>query len=122
MLVLSKLHELLSQVLDLPNLHTAALLTPEGQLVSFAAGPARSKDDVLVLVGLSGEIWQETDEQGVGMAESEVCPEILLKLPLVVLIPTNSLERYSFYLSKARNNKRTRDLRTFERIPSCSLH
>lgn len=73
MLVLSTLHELLSQVLDLPDLHTAALLTPEGQLVSYAAGPARSKDDVLVLVGLSGEVWQETGELGVGMAESEVC-------------------------------------------------
>lgn len=80
MLVLSTLHELLSQVLDLPDLHTAALLTPEGHLVSYAAGPARSKDDVLVLVGLSGEVWQETGELGVGMAESEVCVPVLADL------------------------------------------
>lgn len=80
MLVLSTLHDLLSQVLDLPDLHTAALLTPEGHLVSYAAGPARSKDDVLVLVGLSGEVWQETGELGVGMAESEVCVSISLDL------------------------------------------
>lgn len=73
MLVLSNLHDLLTQVLELPDLHTAALLTPEGQLVSYAIGPTRCKDDVLVLVGLSGEIWQETGEQGIGMAESDVC-------------------------------------------------
>jgi hypothetical protein len=72
MLVLSTLHKLLSQILSLPDLHTAILLTTEGQLVSFATDPSRSKDEILVAVGLSGEVWQETREQGYGMVDSEV--------------------------------------------------
>jgi len=72
MLVLSTLHNLLSQTLSLPDLHTAVLLTTEGQLVSFASHPSRSKDEILVAVGLSGEVWQETREQGYGMVDSEV--------------------------------------------------
>ncbi|KAF8641236.1 hypothetical protein AX17_000870 [Amanita inopinata Kibby_2008] len=72
MLVLSSLHHLLSQVLTLPRLHTAVLLTPAGELVSFASDPAKPKDDIRVLVGLSSEIWQETRDHGFGMADSEL--------------------------------------------------
>jgi hypothetical protein len=72
MLILSTLHKHLSQILTLPDLHTAVLFTPTGHLVSVASDPARSKDDILLTVGLSGEIWRETREQGYGMAESEV--------------------------------------------------
>lgn len=72
MLVLSALHNLLSQVLSLPTLHTAILLTPAGQLVSVASDPSRPKDEIRVVVGLSGEVWQETKDQGVGMVDSEV--------------------------------------------------
>jgi hypothetical protein len=72
MLVLSKLHNLLSQILSLPHLHTAVLLTPEGQLVSVACDPYRPKDEIRVVVGLCGEVWQETRAQGFGMVDSEV--------------------------------------------------
>lgn len=71
MLNLSNLRNLLSQVLS-PSLHTAVLFTPEGQLVSYAAGPHTSKDEVRVMVGLGGELWQESREEGVGQLESEV--------------------------------------------------
>lgn len=67
------LHSLLSKVLSPPHLHTAVLLTPTGDLVSAASSPARPKDEVRVLVGLSSEVWQETKEQGYGMVDSEVC-------------------------------------------------
>ena len=77
MLVLSTLHKLLSQILTLPDLHTALLLTPEGQLVSFASDPARPKDEILVVVGLSGEVWRETRQQGFGMVDSEVISYLL---------------------------------------------
>lgn len=73
MLVLSSLHKLLSQVISLPDLHTAVLLTTTGQLVSAAYDQARPKDEIRVVVGLSGEVWQETKEQGYGMVDSEVC-------------------------------------------------
>lgn len=72
MLVLSTLHQLLSQVLFRPHLHTAVLLTPSGELVSFACSFERPKDEVRVLVGLSGEIWRETRHHGFGMVDSEV--------------------------------------------------
>ena len=73
MLMLSMLHSLLSQVLSPPNIHTALLFTPPGELVSVASQPTRSKDDIVVLVGVSAEVWQETREQGFGMVDSEVC-------------------------------------------------
>jgi hypothetical protein len=76
MLVLSTLHNLLSQVLFLPHLHTAVLLTPAGQLVSVATDPARPKDEIRIIVGLAGEVWQETREQGFGMVDSEVIRDI----------------------------------------------
>lgn len=72
MLSLSALHDLLSQVLSLPDLHTAILITCSGQLVSVACDPLRPKDEIRVVVGLSGEVWQETREQGYGMVDSEV--------------------------------------------------
>lgn len=77
MLVLSTLHNLLAQILSLPDLHTALLLTPEGQLVSFAAETSRPKDEILVVVGLSGEVWRETRGQGFGMVDSEVISHVL---------------------------------------------
>ncbi|EPQ60123.1 hypothetical protein GLOTRDRAFT_134872 [Gloeophyllum trabeum ATCC 11539] len=70
MLVLSALHDVLTQVLSLPELHTAVLLTPSGQLISYASDPSSAKDHVRVVVGLSGEVWQET--QGVSMVDTEV--------------------------------------------------
>ena len=72
MLVLSTLHQLLSQILSSPHLHTAVLLTPSGELVSFASSFERPKDEIRVLVGLSGEIWRETKHHGFGMVDSEV--------------------------------------------------
>jgi hypothetical protein len=72
-LVLSTLHQLLAQLLVLPELHTAILLTPEGQLISVASDISRSKDQARIVAGVSGEVWQETQEQGHGMVESEVC-------------------------------------------------
>ncbi|KAH9949356.1 hypothetical protein B0H21DRAFT_688441 [Amylocystis lapponica] len=77
---LSNLHGLLSQVLVLPTLHTAVLFTPQGQLVSYASDPHRPKDRVRVIVGLSGEVWQETRDQGIGMVDSELGR--LLVLPI----------------------------------------
>ncbi|KAF8480983.1 hypothetical protein DFH94DRAFT_737193 [Russula ochroleuca] len=72
MLVLATLHRLLSQVISSPGLHTAALLTPNGQLVSYACDSTRSKDDVRLVVGLSSEIWLEVADQGMGMVDSEL--------------------------------------------------
>ncbi|KAK2461497.1 hypothetical protein APHAL10511_005960 [Amanita phalloides] len=72
MLVLSTLHQLLSQFLSHPHLHTAVLLTPAGELVSSACCYERPKDDIRVLVGLSGEIWRETRHRGFGMVDSEM--------------------------------------------------
>ncbi|KAH9996538.1 hypothetical protein BJV77DRAFT_906495, partial [Russula vinacea] len=72
MLVLATLHRLLSQVISSPGLHTAALLTPNGQLVSYACDSTRSKDDVRLVVGLSSEIWLEVANQGIGMVDSEL--------------------------------------------------
>lgn len=72
MLVLPTLHSLLSQVVSPGKVHTAALLTPTGELVSAASNPQRPKDEIRVIVGLSGEVWQETKDQGRGMVESEV--------------------------------------------------
>jgi hypothetical protein len=72
MLVLSAINSLLSQVLSLPDLHTVVLLTPEGHLVSTATDPSKAKDDVLIVVGLCGEAWQETHGQSFARIDSEV--------------------------------------------------
>ncbi|KAI0081153.1 hypothetical protein K474DRAFT_1588514 [Panus rudis PR-1116 ss-1] len=91
MLDLPNVRSLLTQVLSLPSLHTAALFTPEGHLVSWVADPSKTKDDVRVLVGLSSEIWQETKDQGVGMVDSE--------LGRVLVLPTEDAP------SKDKNKK-----------------
>ncbi len=93
MLNLANLRSRLLQVLSLPSLHTAVLFTPEGHLVSYASDPTRSKDEVRVVVGLSGDIWQETKEQAIGMVESEVCNSCIFPLPTSVLIPHKQLGR-----------------------------
>lgn len=81
MLLLSSLHNLLRQVLSLPELHTAVLFTPEGHLVSYAS--SKPKDEIRVLVGVSGEVWQETKQHGVGMVDGEIGRIIVLPvLPL----------------------------------------
>ncbi|EJD54472.1 hypothetical protein AURDEDRAFT_95172 [Auricularia subglabra TFB-10046 SS5] len=90
MIVLPSLRKLLKQSLSPPNVHTAALFTPPGSLISYAtqapASPARpsrpfGKDDVRLLVGLATEVWAEARAQppagagglgGIGMAECEL--------------------------------------------------
>ena len=96
MLVLSTLHNLLSQVLALPHLHTAILLTPAGQLVSVASDPQRPKDEIRVVVGLAGEIWQETKDQGFGMVDSEVILSSCTPF-IAILNPFASLDVCWFY-------------------------
>jgi hypothetical protein len=63
MLKLSALHNLLKQVLSQPYLHTSVLLTLEGRLVSTAHDPARSKDEIKVVVGLCAEAWKDAKGQ-----------------------------------------------------------
>ena len=70
--MLSILHSRLSQVLAPPHLHTAVLFTTSGELVSATSEPIRPKDEIRIIVGLSGEVWQGTKEQGYGMVDSEV--------------------------------------------------
>lgn len=100
MLDLSRLRDRLSQILSLPDLHTAILLTPAGQLVSVACDPFRPKDEIRVVVGLSGEVWHETREEGVGMVDSEVCQQsaspfsfvndfVCRKLGRIVVLPVD---------------------------------
>ena len=72
------LHSLLSQVLAPPHIHTVILFTPAGELVSVASEPMRPKDEIRILVGITGEVWQETREQGYGMVESDVSVPHLL--------------------------------------------
>ena len=70
--MLSTLTKLLEQVVSSEDVHTAVLLTPGGELIAFASADPRPKDEVLVLVGLGGEVWAETKSAGEGMVESEV--------------------------------------------------
>jgi hypothetical protein len=76
MLVLSSITALLNQLLSPPNLHTAVLLTPQGQLVAYATTPPMSEDRVRLVVGLGGEVWKEIveseEEEDLGMVDSEV--------------------------------------------------
>ena len=72
MLDLPNLRSVLAQILEPPSVHTAALFTTTGQLVSFVSNPPRPKDKIRVLVGLGSEVWQETREQGFGTVDSEV--------------------------------------------------
>ncbi|KAH6875006.1 hypothetical protein BKA70DRAFT_1128638 [Coprinopsis sp. MPI-PUGE-AT-0042] len=78
MLALSKLNAIVSRVLSNPEVHTAVLLTVSGELVSYAAEPGRSKDEIRVITGLASEVWQETKEQGYGMVDSEKYGKILV--------------------------------------------
>ncbi|KAI0307612.1 isoprenoid synthase domain-containing protein [Multifurca ochricompacta] len=87
MLVLATLHRLLSQVISSPGLHTAVLLTPNGQLVSYACDSTKSKDDVRLVVGLSSEIWLEVADQGVGMVDSELGRILVLGVQDTVATP-----------------------------------
>ncbi|CCM03759.1 uncharacterized protein FIBRA_05905 [Fibroporia radiculosa] len=96
MLNLANLRALLSQVLSFPDLHTVVLFTPEGHLVSFAADAYKPKDDVRVIVGLSGEVWQETKGHGIGMVDSELGRLLVLPIerpPHVVNAENGSEER-----------------------------
>ncbi|KAJ3721936.1 hypothetical protein EV361DRAFT_5274 [Lentinula raphanica] len=76
MLKLSTLHTYLNQVLDLPCLHTAILLTPTGQLISYASDPTRSKEDIRSVVGLSGDSFLEVEEQGFAIFEIKGKPHL----------------------------------------------
>ncbi|KAI0639890.1 isoprenoid synthase domain-containing protein [Trametes polyzona] len=80
MLNLTNLRTLLSRVLAPPSLHTVALFTPEGELVSYASDPSKTKDHVRVLVGLSTETWQETREQHIGRVDSELGHVLVLPI------------------------------------------
>ncbi|KAF8915095.1 hypothetical protein CPB85DRAFT_1295638 [Mucidula mucida] len=80
MLVLSNIHSLLTQVLEVPRLHTAAVFTPAGQLVCYVCDPIRPKDEVLLIVGLGEEVWH-----GSGVMESE--------LGRIVVTPVEDVER-----------------------------
>ncbi|KAJ7606795.1 hypothetical protein FB45DRAFT_982211 [Roridomyces roridus] len=80
MLVLSRLQNSLSQILEPPELHTAVLLSPSGQLISFVSYPSRSKDEIRVIAGLSGEVWQETQHTGPGMVEGEMGRIVVLPI------------------------------------------
>ncbi|GBE77506.1 hypothetical protein BKA93DRAFT_732135 [Sparassis latifolia] len=82
MLNLTNVRNLLSQVLELPALHTAVLFTPQGELISYSADAYTPKDHVRVVVGLGGEVWQETKTQGIGMVASEVGRIVVLPVGL----------------------------------------
>ncbi|KAE9409233.1 hypothetical protein BT96DRAFT_872628 [Gymnopus androsaceus JB14] len=70
MLKLSSLHTFLSRVLDPPDLHTAILLTPAGELISYASDPSRSKEDVRIAVGISGDHFTQVEEHGFAELDS----------------------------------------------------
>jgi hypothetical protein len=76
MLVLSTLHDLLTQLLAPSTLHTATILTPAGQLVSYAAVPGRSKDSVRVLAAVGAQAWQTSPGEGQETAERLVENEL----------------------------------------------
>jgi len=100
-LVLSTLHSLLVQLLTLPELHTALLLSPEGQLISVASDPSRPKDNARIVAGVSGEVWQETREQGYGMVESELGRIIVMP---VIEDPDSETDDYELLLLLALNS------------------
>lgn len=72
MLALATLHGLLLRILSPPHFHTVVLHTPAGELISAASDPPRPKDEIHIVVGLSGEVWKETKEGGFGMVDSEL--------------------------------------------------
>lgn len=78
MLKLSSLHTYLTQVLDPPELHTAILLTPSGELISYASDPPRSKEDIRIAVGVSGDYFAEVEQHG--YAELSTAKVVSLRL------------------------------------------
>ncbi|KAF7970870.1 hypothetical protein HWV62_21286 [Athelia sp. TMB] len=66
-------------LLSLPELHTALLLSPEGQLISVASDPSRPKDKARVVAGL-GRILVLPIAQGNGTNPEEQQPLLLLAL------------------------------------------
>lgn len=116
MLVLATLHRLLSQVISSPGLHTAALFTPNGQLVSYACDSTRSKDDVRLVVGLSSEIWLEVADQGIGMVDSEVSTipsltsYVSADIDVIAHSLTTSSGAFSSWASKMRSRRRNHTL------------
>ncbi|KDQ63072.1 hypothetical protein JAAARDRAFT_120979 [Jaapia argillacea MUCL 33604] len=92
MLILSSIHNLLSQVLHLPEIHTAVLLTPSGQLISCASDPSRGKDGVRVVAGLSSEVWQETRDRGFHMVDGEFGRIIVVPIEKTLDQPAGSRE------------------------------
>jgi hypothetical protein len=89
------LQSLLTHVLEPPHLHTAILFTPAGELVAFAVGPGRSKDEIRILVGITGEVWRETREQGCGMVESDVSMRYSLHFGVECVCECSSVESLS---------------------------
>ena len=79
MMMLPALNNALKQIVFPPDVLTAILLTPSGDLVSYVSHESRSKDDIRLLTGLSAEVWSETKEQGVGLVDSEVCLSCIIE-------------------------------------------
>ncbi|TDL26434.1 hypothetical protein BD410DRAFT_783500 [Rickenella mellea] len=102
MLVLASLNKLLSQILSPPDIHSVVLLTPAGSLVSFVTSHARSKDDIRMLAGLSGEIWAETRGEGVGMVESELGRVVVV--PVQPVPPERAPEPFMLIVVNATEN------------------
>lgn len=73
MLNLISLRKGLSSVLSPSRMHTAILFTTSGDLIAHATNnTSMSKEQLRVLVGLATEIWFETSEDDMSMAESEI--------------------------------------------------
>ncbi|GJJ15061.1 hypothetical protein Clacol_009336 [Clathrus columnatus] len=73
MLNLISLRKGLSSILSPSRMHTAILFTPSGDLIAHATNNTSiTKEQLRVLVGLATEIWCETSEDGISMAESEL--------------------------------------------------
>ncbi|KIY65963.1 hypothetical protein CYLTODRAFT_399503 [Cylindrobasidium torrendii FP15055 ss-10] len=86
MLALSAVHETLGKILEPPTLHTAVIFTPAGQLVSWQSNPLCAKDDVHLVIGLSGDAWQGAREKGYGMVHHNHLGKILV-------VPVEDVER-----------------------------
>ncbi|KAL0577285.1 hypothetical protein V5O48_004714 [Marasmius crinis-equi] len=95
MLALSTLHTLLSQIITPSSrLHTAILSTPSGHLVCYAS--ERPKDEIRVIVGLSGEVWQETLSLGPGAEdEKERMGMVSSELGRILVVPVDSDEPHA---------------------------
>ncbi|KAJ7269303.1 hypothetical protein B0H12DRAFT_1009438 [Mycena haematopus] len=94
MLVLSRLQASLAQILSPPGLHTAVLLTPAGQLVSYASRAGRTKDEIRVIAGLSGEVWQETWREGETEDANQLGRIVVLPVDEPLEMPTPLPEDY----------------------------